>query len=144
MTCTNPGLSQWEAEVVADTTGTWTYRVEGWSHPWATWVHDAAIKIPAGIDAELMRAEGALVLDRAAEDPTRDEGGRSPLRSVAEASPAPGLVIVAGPPDAPGEPLLADRPLVDGKAAAYVCRGFVCDRPVTDTDALSQALSREG
>ena len=41
---------------------------------------------------------------------------------------SPGLVVVAGAPDAPG-PLLADRPLVDGRAAAYVCRGFVCDRP---------------
>ncbi|WP_277455074.1 thioredoxin domain-containing protein [Janibacter sp. DB-40] len=69
-----------------------------------------------------------------------DEGGTGPLRAVAEASPAPGLVIVAGRPDAPGEPLLADRPLVDGRATAYVCRGFVCDRPVTDADALAGQL----
>ena len=33
-------------------------------------------------------------------------------------------------------PLLADRPLVDGGPAAYVCRGFVCDRPVTHPDEL--------
>jgi len=31
--------------------------------------------------------------------------------------------------------------LVDGAAAAYVCRGFVCDRPVTDVDQLRKALS---
>ena len=36
----------------------------------------------------------------------------------------------------PTAPLLADRPLVDGRAAAYVCRGFVCDRPVTDPAEL--------
>lgn len=83
MTCTNPGLSQWAGEVVADTEGLWSYRVEGWSDPWATWVHDASIKIPADIDASLMRAEGALVLDRAAADPDRDEGGRAALRSAA-------------------------------------------------------------
>jgi uncharacterized protein YyaL (SSP411 family) len=48
----------------------------------------------------------------------------------------PGGVVVAGAPDAPDIPLLADRPLVDGGPAAYVCRGMVCDLPVTDRDAL--------
>ena len=90
MTCTNPGLSRWEAEVVADRTGRWTYRVEGWSDPWSTWVHDAGIKIPAGIDAELMRAEGAVVLSRAAEEAHRGVGGRSALRSAAGILTDPG------------------------------------------------------
>ena len=49
-----------------------------------------------------------------------------------------GSVILAGEPDA--APLLADRPLVDGQAAAYVCHGYVCDRPVTDVPALVAAL----
>ena len=49
---------------VADTPGWWTYRVEGWSDPYATWVHDAEIKIGAGVDEELMCAEGVKVLDR--------------------------------------------------------------------------------
>jgi uncharacterized protein YyaL (SSP411 family) len=44
-------------------------------------------------------------------------------------------------PDAPGIPLLADRPLVGGRPAAYVCRGFVCDRPVTDAADLRAALA---
>jgi hypothetical protein len=48
----------------------------------------------------------------------------------------PGGVVVAGRPDTPGIPLLADRPLVDDAAAAYVCRGMVCDLPVADADAL--------
>ena len=51
-----------------------------------------------------------------------------------------GTVIVAGPPDAPGVPLLAVRPLVDGAPAAYVCRGFVCDRPVTTPDEVAAAF----
>ena len=37
-------------------------------------------------------------------------------------------------------PLLDDRPLVDGAPAAYVCRGFVCDAPVTDPRGLEGAL----
>ncbi|MDQ6716284.1 MAG: thymidylate kinase, partial [Actinomycetota bacterium] len=52
----------------------------------------------------------------------------------------PGLVLVAGEPDASGIPLLAGRPLVHGEAAAYVCRGMVCDRPVTSPADLAVAL----
>jgi hypothetical protein len=44
-------------------------------------------------------------------------------------------------PDAAGVPLLADRPLVGGAPAAYVCRGFVCELPVTTPDALRAALT---
>jgi uncharacterized protein YyaL (SSP411 family) len=49
-------------------------------------------------------------------------------------------VVVAGPPDRPGVPLLARRPMVDGRPTAYVCRGFVCDRPVTTVADLTAAL----
>jgi uncharacterized protein YyaL (SSP411 family) len=62
------------------------------------------------------------------------------LLAVVRASTSPGLVAVAGEPDVTGIPLLADRPLVDGRAAAYVCRGFVCDRPTTDADELRRRL----
>jgi len=64
------------------------------------------------------------------------------LVRVARWSPSPGLVLVHGEPDSPAIPLLAQRPLVGGHAAAYVCRGFVCDAPVTDEAALSAALGR--
>jgi uncharacterized protein YyaL (SSP411 family) len=69
-------------------------------------------------------------------------GGAGPLLARARLAAPGGSVIVAGEPDAPGVPLLADRPLVDGGAAAYVCRGFVCDRPATTPEALAAALTR--
>jgi len=37
-------------------------------------------------------------------------------------------------------PLLAHRGLVDGRAAAYVCRNFVCDRPLTDPAELAATI----
>jgi uncharacterized protein YyaL (SSP411 family) len=40
-----------------------------------------------------------------------------------------------------GVPLLQDRPLVDGRPAAYVCERFVCQAPTTDPDALAAALA---
>jgi uncharacterized protein YyaL (SSP411 family) len=44
------------------------------------------------------------------------------------------VVVAAGPRD--DVPLLVGRTPVDGQPAAYVCRGFVCERPVTDPAAL--------
>jgi uncharacterized protein YyaL (SSP411 family) len=64
------------------------------------------------------------------------------LVTAARRSTSPGLVLVHGEPDTTGIPLLAQRPLVDGRATAYVCRGFVCDAPVTDVPSLTAALSR--
>jgi hypothetical protein len=48
---------------------------------------------------------------------------------------------VAGEPDRPGVPLLADRPFIGDAAAVYVCRGFVCDRPVSTVDDLVARLA---
>ncbi|HZY27009.1 MAG TPA: thioredoxin domain-containing protein [Jiangellaceae bacterium] len=64
------------------------------------------------------------------------------LAAVRDASP--GAAVVAGDPADPASssvPLLAGRPLVDGRPAAYVCRGFVCERPVTDPAGLGDALA---
>jgi len=63
------------------------------------------------------------------------------LRRTALQASTPGLVVAVGEPEEqPTAPLLADRPLIQGRPAAYVCRGFVCQRPVTDPEALRQLL----
>ena len=59
----------------------------------------------------------------------------------------PGMVVLAGRPQdhdgarATGVPLLEGRGLVDGRAAAYVCRDMVCARPVTDVHDLQGLLT---
>ncbi|WP_344003948.1 maltotransferase domain-containing protein, partial [Streptomyces thermocarboxydovorans] len=61
-----PGTDRWGAEVTPDATGLWTYQVEGWGDPVTTWRHHAQIKIPAGIDTEVVLEEGARLYERAA------------------------------------------------------------------------------
>jgi len=41
-------------------------------------------------------------------------------------------------------PLLANRPAVDGRAAAYVCQDFACQAPVTEPEGLGAMLEQGG
>ncbi|MGQ4436749.1 MULTISPECIES: maltotransferase domain-containing protein, partial [unclassified Streptomyces] len=61
-----PGSDRWGAEITPTTTGHWSYVVEAWGDPVATWRRAARIKIPAGIDIGLMLEEGAELYARAA------------------------------------------------------------------------------
>lgn len=55
---------RYEAWVTPDAPGAWTFEIQAWSDPLATWQHDAGIKIPAGVDVDLMFTEGRLLLER--------------------------------------------------------------------------------
>ncbi|GAB2449457.1 alpha-1,4-glucan--maltose-1-phosphate maltosyltransferase [Streptosporangium sandarakinum] len=61
-----PGTDRWGVEVTLPDEGEWHFRVEAWSDPIATWLHDAGIKIPRDMDTELMCEEGARLFERAA------------------------------------------------------------------------------
>jgi starch synthase (maltosyl-transferring) len=61
---------RWLTTVVPDREGRWTFRVEAWSDPLATWHHAVEVKIDAGQGpAELANdlEEGARLLERVAE-----------------------------------------------------------------------------
>jgi uncharacterized protein len=47
--------------------------------------------------------------------------------------------VLGGEPGAE-HPMLAGRDLIAGVPAAYVCHGFVCDRPVTSAEELRTQL----
>ncbi len=68
--------------------------------------------------------------------------GRVALHTEVRGRLLPAAVRVAAGADEGGAltPLLADRPLVDGRATAYVCERFACRVPVTDADALREQL----
>ncbi|MEU9654212.1 maltotransferase domain-containing protein, partial [Streptomyces sp. NPDC048110] len=69
-----PGSDRWGGEVTPGAPGDWTYRVEAWSDPVATWRHTARIKVPAGIDTGLVLEEGAELFRRAAAGVPADSG----------------------------------------------------------------------
>lgn len=70
-----------------------------------------------------------------------DDPATRTLHRTALLGTAPGAVVAVGTPGSDEFPLLADRPLVGGGAAAYVCRNFTCDAPTTDAERLRTALS---
>ncbi|MFD4770500.1 alpha-1,4-glucan--maltose-1-phosphate maltosyltransferase [Streptomyces niveus] len=77
-----PGTDRWGADVTPTSEGRWTYKVEAWSDPLATWRHAAEIKIPAGIDTELVLTEGAALYERAAAGVPKRDGREAVLAAV--------------------------------------------------------------
>ena len=75
---------------------------------------------------------GPLQVAVATTDPQSD------LLAAARRLAPGGAVVVGGPVDS--MPLLAGRDRVRGADAAYICRGRVCDLPVTGAAELAEAL----
>ncbi|MFF9582015.1 thioredoxin domain-containing protein [Streptomyces achromogenes] len=99
-------------------------------------------RVPRFIGWGLAVAEALLDGPRevAVVGPGPDDERTAALHRTALLGAAPGAVVACGTPDGDEFPLLAGRTLIDGAPAAYVCRGFVCDLPVTDPEALRAKL----
>jgi uncharacterized protein len=78
--------------------------------------------------------EVALIASAAVPD------GAAGLAACVRARYRPHLVLAGGVEGAAEPPLLADRPTVDGTAAAYVCERFSCRAPVTAVADLENLL----
>ena len=97
-----------------------------------------AARSPLAISALACAMDRALAPSRevAIVGPAGDERTRR-LVDVVHARWAPNIVLAWGDADVA---LLADRPLVDGRPAAYVCENFACQRPVTEPEELDALL----
>ncbi|MFD5125984.1 alpha-1,4-glucan--maltose-1-phosphate maltosyltransferase [Streptomyces sp. NPDC058385] len=109
-----PGTDRWGAQVTPTSEGRWTYTVEAWGDPVTTWRRHAQIKVPAGIDTELVLEEGALLHERAAEGVPQRKGQRETvLRAAAAlrdtARPAAARLAAALTPEV--DEVLARHPL---------------------------------
>ncbi|HET6625118.1 MAG TPA: thioredoxin domain-containing protein [Nocardioidaceae bacterium] len=111
-------------------------------------VHTLAERVPRFAGWSLAAAEAALAgpLEVAVVGEP-DDPLRADLERAARMSTGPGTVVLVGSPEQSARdersvvPLLANRTTLDGAAAAYVCRGMVCDRPVTKVDDLRGLLA---
>ena len=96
-----------------------------------------AERVPRFAGWSLAAAEAALAgpLEIAVVGEEGDPG-RMELERTSRRTTSPGAVVVVGAPGASDVPLMEGRGLVSGAAAAYVCRGMVCERPVTTPEEL--------
>jgi uncharacterized protein YyaL (SSP411 family) len=101
-------------------------------------------RVPRFIGWGLAVAEACLDGPRevAIVGPSLADEATKTLHRTALLGTAPGAVVAVGVAESDELPLLADRPLVNGEPAAYVCRNFTCDAPTTDPERLRAALSR--
>ena len=94
-----PGTDRYGAEVTVGGEGLWQFQVEAWGDPIAHWRHDAGIKVPRGLETELMLTEGALLFERAARVVRGTSAGSPPLgaerRSGGPGGRPPGLAPAA-------------------------------------------------
>jgi uncharacterized protein YyaL (SSP411 family) len=64
----------------------------------------------------------------------------SELAGVVREKHRPHIVLAGGPEGVEEPPLLADRTMVEGRPAAYVCENFACQLPVTSAEELRALL----
>ena len=161
MTCTNPGLDRWEAMVkigdhsdlkpwedgyadVKKQLGEWHIVVEGWEDTYASWLHDAQIKVEVGDDVENALESGAQLLERwaGARDSKLTADDKKTLReaakTVADKSLDATARLAAATTDAIAS-LHETNPLRDGLSASNPQR-FRVERPKSSFAAWYQFL----
>ncbi|WP_408665148.1 maltotransferase domain-containing protein, partial [Jatrophihabitans sp.] len=144
------GTDRWRTEVVADTTGTWSYVVEAWGDPLATWYHAVEVKVDAGQSAEELANDlevGARLFDRIA-DALGAAGPSGAAANAATAAEVAGRSDAASRPDAVKEPAKATAVVGKGLSAARVAGSDVVVgelEPAAARDAveLARAVARD-
>jgi uncharacterized protein len=66
----------------------------------------------------------------------------SAIAKVVNETYVPSLVLAGGAAESDTIPLLKDRPKLEGHTTAYVCRGYICDRPVNSSRELYDQLMK--
>ena len=89
MSLVEEGTDRWQADTMLDSTGDWIWSVQAWQDEWATWLHNAEIKIPAGIDVQVTLTIGAGLLVRASAAAPTNKVLKDAAKTIASKSLAP-------------------------------------------------------
>lgn len=105
---------------------------------------DSVLQYPLGFARWLSAAENAQ--GNIKQVTVMGEAGEEVFERMLKAVRAeyrPGVVVAASPhpPQINSPALLKDRVLLNGKATAYLCEGFVCRHPTNDPDVLTAQLA---
>jgi len=108
-------------------------------------VSDYALRAPTGFARWLSAGDALRALGKMKQIAVMGEAGEENFErmiQIVRAEYRPGMIISASPhPPSDGAPnLLHERVMMNGKATAYVCEGFVCKQPATDPDELEKHL----
>jgi uncharacterized protein YyaL (SSP411 family) len=106
-------------------------------------VVEVALRYPSSFARWLSAADFALTPARQLAivgDPSNP--ATQALLATSRSAYRPHMVVAASayPPASAAPALLADRPLLNGQPAAYVCEGFTCKMPVTTPQQLREQL----
>ena len=80
---------RYDAWVTPDARGAWTFEIHAWGDPVATWEHNAGLKIPAGVDVDLMFEEGRVLCEKVLARSTRP-AARASAAGAIDAAADPG------------------------------------------------------
>jgi hypothetical protein len=107
-------------------------------------VGGVALRYPTGFSQWLIALDlAARPIDELAVVGDLSLAAASELLGVAHEAYRPQLVLAAtSEPALSVIPLLAERPMIDGRPTAYLCRGFACRRPVTSAGELRLQLGQ--
>lgn len=80
----SPGTDQWGCHAQVTMAGQHTFTIEAYSDDYATWHHNAEVKIPLGLDVEVTFLMGSRLFGRAAKEASRPVASRKKLSAVAK------------------------------------------------------------
>jgi uncharacterized protein YyaL (SSP411 family) len=104
---------------------------------------DTARRFPSGFGYLLSAIDFLLSTPKEVAVVGQDAAGIEPLLREVWRRYLPNKVVApafVGETEASQLPLLQDRPLLDGRATAYVCEHYTCKQPVTDVESLAAQL----
>ncbi|MDQ3631921.1 MAG: thioredoxin domain-containing protein, partial [Actinomycetota bacterium] len=104
-------------------------------------LHELAVKHP-GAFGHLLQALDERLRPRREVAVVGPAPERAALVAVVREALRPGLVLAGAETADAAVPLLEGRDPVEGRAAAYVCEGFSCRRPVTTPEDLRELLTQ--
>ncbi|MFE9093941.1 maltotransferase domain-containing protein [Streptomyces sp. NPDC007264] len=121
------GTDRFTAHITPDAEGVWTYRVEAWTDPLATWLRAARAKVAAGVEPDVTLLEGALLLERAAAALPADGSvtgrraravrqGATPRQGAGTPPPGPAGAGAGGPAEATANDATPGTPVPFGPA----------------------------